>query len=131
MPFDSNVQSYLDRFDNFISDDLNTAEALVTLEKMLVRNQGLDGRQVVQAAHHMNEVLGLRLFEGDWRRLLRTRPKAAEIANEEINELMVQRMQARAAKDFATSDRIRDGLIAKGVEVMDGDPLGWDWKLDV
>jgi cysteinyl-tRNA synthetase len=37
----------------------------------------------------------------------------------------------RAAKDFPKSDAIRDDLIAKGVEVMDGDPLGWDWKLDV
>ena len=31
----------------------------------------------------------------------------------------------------AESDAIRDDLIAKGVEVMDGDPLGWDWKLDI
>jgi len=29
------------------------------------------------------------------------------------------------------SDAIRDHLIAKGVEVMDGDPLGWDWRLDI
>ena len=36
---------------------------------------------------------------------------------------------ARAAKDFATSDAIRDELAAEGVEVMDGDPLGWEWKL--
>ena len=28
-------------------------------------------------------------------------------------------------------DRIRADLIAAGVEVMDGDPLGWDWKLDI
>ena len=24
-----------------------------------------------------------------------------------------------------------DDLIAKGVEVMDGDPLGWDWRIEV
>ena len=41
------------------------------------------------------------------------------------------RKAARAAKDFTTSDRIRDELAAAGVEVMDGDPLGWDWKLSV
>jgi cysteinyl-tRNA synthetase len=39
-----------------------------------------------------------------------------------------ERKDARAAKDFATSDRIRDELAAAGVEVMDGDPLGWDWR---
>ena len=35
----------------------------------------------------------------------------------------------QAAYDFATSDAIRDELAAKGVEVMDGDPVGWEWKL--
>jgi len=38
---------------------------------------------------------------------------------------------ALAEKDFATSDAIRDELGAKGVEVMDGDPLGWDWRLTI
>ena len=37
--------------------------------------------------------------------------------------------EARAAKDFARSDALRDDLAARGVEVMDGDPLGWEWKL--
>ena len=40
-----------------------------------------------------------------------------------------QRREARAAKDFPRSDAIRDELAALGVEVMDGDPLGWDWKV--
>ena len=40
-----------------------------------------------------------------------------------------KRREARAAKDFARSDAIRDELAAAGVEVMDGDSLGWDWKL--
>ena len=39
------------------------------------------------------------------------------------------REEARASQNYAMSDRLRDELTAKGVEVMDGDPLGWDWKL--
>jgi cysteinyl-tRNA synthetase len=35
---------------------------------------------------------------------------------------------ARRPKDFAQSDAIRDELPPPGVEVMDGDPLRWDWK---
>ena len=42
----------------------------------------------------------------------------------------MRRKDARAAKDFAASDALRDELIAAGVEVMDGDPLGWEWRLD-
>jgi cysteinyl-tRNA synthetase len=42
--------------------------------------------------------------------------------------VLEQRKAARADKDFAKSDALRDALIAKGVDVMDGDPLGWDWQ---
>ncbi len=48
---------------------------------------------------------------------------------DEIANLIERRKEARAAKDFAASDAIRDELAAARVEVMDGDPLGWDWKL--
>ena len=58
----------------------------------------------------------------------RIRPKAAIITEAEIEAALAARKEARAAKDFAKSDAIRDDLIAKGVEVMDGDPLGWDWN---
>ena len=50
-------------------------------------------------------------------------------AEAEIEDALARRKAARADKDFATSDAIRDTLAAKGVEVMDGDPLGWEWKL--
>ena len=60
---------------------------------------------------------------------LRLRPKDAIITEAEIEDALERRKAARAEKDFATSDAIRDELAAKGVEVMDGDPLGWEWKL--
>ena len=56
-------------------------------------------------------------------------PKPPVITEAEIETALAARKEARAAKDFARSDAIRDDLIAKGVEVMDGDPLGWDWKI--
>ena len=76
----------------------------------------------------MDKVLGLRL-EYLSRIDLRIRPKDAAITEDEIEAELLRRKQARAAKDFATSDAIRDSLAAAGVEVMDGDPLGWEWKL--
>ena len=60
---------------------------------------------------------------------LRLRPAAATIDEPTIEARLADRKDARAAKDFARSDAIRDELTAAGVEVMDGDPLGWDWKL--
>jgi cysteinyl-tRNA synthetase len=60
---------------------------------------------------------------------LRIRPKSATLTEEEVEAMVARRNAARAAKDFATADAIRDELAAQGVEVMDGDPLGWEWKL--
>jgi cysteinyl-tRNA synthetase len=37
-----------------------------------------------------------------------------------LEVLIEMRDQARAAKDFATSDRIRDALLAKGIQLKDG-----------
>ena len=61
---------------------------------------------------------------------LRIRPKSASLTEEEVEVLVARRNAARAAKDFATADAIRDELAAQGVVVMDGDPLGWEWKLE-
>ena len=76
----------------------------------------------------MDAVLGLGLT-AIYRADLRIRPKSATITEAEIEAALARRKEARAAKDFATSDAIRDDLTAKGVEVMDGDPLGWEWTL--
>jgi cysteinyl-tRNA synthetase len=77
----------------------------------------------------MDSVLGLNLLTLT-RADLRIRPVTATITEEEIEAALAERRAARAAKDFARSDAIRDDLIARGVEVMDGDPLGWDWRID-
>ncbi|MFN9580092.1 MAG: cysteine--tRNA ligase [Novosphingobium sp.] len=115
------------RFDAAVSGDLNTADALTVLEETLAL-KGTAPECVATAASHMDRVMGLNL--GHLQRTdLRLRPKAATITEAEIEAVLAQRKEARAAKDFATSDRLRDELAAKGVEVMDGDVLGWDWKL--
>lgn len=116
------------KFEEAISDDLNTPIALTALEDALAVKKVDAGikRAVVE---HMDAVLGFDLFNLA-RTDLRIRPKDAQITEEEIEDALARRKAARAEKDFATSDAIRDELAAKGVEVMDGDPLGWEWKLD-
>ena len=76
----------------------------------------------------MDGVLGLSLFALD-RAALRLRPVWAEIDPDTIAARIAERQDARADQDFARSDAIRDELAGQGVELMDGDPLGWDWKL--
>ena len=87
----------------------------------------LDSRERHALVAAIDAVLGLGLL-GLSRGDLRLRPADADIAEAEIEQALARRREARAAKDFAASDAIRDELAARGVEVMDGDPLGWDWK---
>ncbi len=115
-------------FDDAICNDLNTAMVLTKLEAILagdfvVANKRLEGVRIA------DEILGLGLLTLT-RPNLRLRPKRAKIDEIEIGEMITRRKEARAAKDFATSDKLRDELTAAGVEVMDGDPLGWDWRLE-
>ena len=44
-----------------------------------------------------------------------------------IDALVAERQAARLARDFATSDRIRDELAAEGVELVDT-PEGTTWR---
>jgi cysteinyl-tRNA synthetase len=120
---------FLSSFEEEISNDLNTSNALAIFEIVLGRTdvKPSERLKVLQA---MDAVLGLNVLVVN-RTDLRIRPKAAIITEAEIETALTARKEARAAKDFAKSDAIRDDLIAKGVEVMDGDPLGWDWKLDI
>ncbi|OYW16148.1 MAG: cysteine--tRNA ligase [Novosphingobium sp. 12-64-8] len=117
----------LDRFDVAMSDDLNTPVALTVLEEVAALKK-VDPSEKLAALATMDAVLGLGLVDIE-RTDLRIRPKAATITEAEIEATLLARKEARAAKDFARSDALRDELAAQGVDVMDGDPLGWEWKL--
>ena len=108
-----------------MDDDLNTALALAALYD-LVREanrvtQGKEFRPMAGNQEILREVL-LTLNElggilGIW--------FAAEEAGDEaeIEALVQQRQEARAAKDWAAADRVRDELKARGV-VLEDTPQG-------
>jgi cysteinyl-tRNA synthetase len=121
--------SSFDKYFDAISNDLSTQEALVVVESIIQIKNHL-GSGSIRFIGAMDAVLGLNLLTLT-REDLRIRPITATITEEEIKAALAARKEARAAKDFAKSDAIRDDLIARGVEVMDGDPLGWEWKLDI
>lgn len=117
----------LEQFDAAISDDLMTPRALPLLEEVVgMKKVPVDEKLCLIAA--FDQALGLNLLTLT-RTELRVRPKEAGITPEQIEAELERRQAARADKDFALSDEIRDALIARGVEVMDGDPLRWDWRL--
>jgi cysteinyl-tRNA synthetase len=119
-------EAWLKRLDQAVSDDLNTPRALPVLDELLAEKK-LPPADRLAALAAFDAVLGLNLLHLT-REELRIRPANAILTAEQIHDRLVERQQARVVKDFQRSDTIRDELTAAGVEVMDGDPLGWDWK---
>lgn len=121
------AQEVLARFDEAIAADLMIPRALPLIEEVVgQKNLSPDDRLKLVAS--MDLALGLNLLDTK-RTDLRIRPEGAMIDEDGIAAKIEQRQLAREAKDFATSDAIRDEMKAKGVEIMDGDPLGWEWSI--
>lgn len=122
------LTALLTAFDAALSDDLNTPVALTLFDEAIAVKK-VPAEQKRALIERMDAVMGFDLFALH-REDLRLRPKSATIAEADIDDALSRRKEARAAKDFAASDAIRDDLAAQGVVAMDGDPLGWEWALD-
>lgn len=117
----------LEQFDAAISDDLMTPRALPLLEETIaIKKVPVDEKLCLIAA--FDQALGLNLMHLT-RADLRLTPRDAQIRPEEVEAELDRRQAARAEKNFALSDEIRDALIERGVDVMDGDPMRWEWRL--
>jgi cysteinyl-tRNA synthetase len=110
-----------------LEDDLNTPRAaaeLFALAKAVETGEGAARENAKGALLAAGALLGF----------LQAEPNAwfAGAADDDLRErveaLLVQRTDARKAKDWATADRIRDELSALNVVVMDG-PEGATWRL--
>ncbi len=129
-----------ERFREVMDDDFNTAEALSVLQTQArelnsAKAVGDDARAAELAGElkELASVLGLLQHEpGEWlataSRLTAGETSAADgPGDEEIERLVAARTAARAEKNWAESDRIRDELAAKGVILEDG-PGGTSWR---
>jgi cysteinyl-tRNA synthetase len=121
------AHAYADRLEEAVSDDLATPRALPILDELLADKRVAPADRVA-ALDDFDAVLGLDLATIS-REDMRIRPVTATIDEDAIAARLADRRDARAARDFGRSDAIRDELAAAGVEVMDGDSLGWDWKI--
>ena len=109
-------------------DDLNTPVALAEFNRV--------ARELARAENQADarRAAAELLADADFIGLLQSSPDewfgSAEDAagSAEIEQLIEQRNQARAARDFATADAIRDRLSGMGVllEDADGKPLAKD-----
>ena len=117
----------LGRFDEAVSMDLMTPRALPVLEEVIAMEDLSTGARL-SLIKRMDDVLGLNLLHLQ-RHELRIRPIGASLTEAEVDRQMELRRVARAERNFAAADIIRDTVIGAGIEIMDGDSLGWEWNL--
>ena len=111
-----------------LEDDINTPKAMAEffgLARSLNKATDADERQRLAAQMYA---------AGDLMGLLKSDPEEwfagdgdGELSAEDIEALLEKRKAARAEKDFAAADAIRDELANAGIQIEDG-PEGTTWK---
>ncbi|GAB2519982.1 cysteine--tRNA ligase [Paramicrobacterium agarici] len=123
-----------DEFAEAMDDDLGVPQALAVLhDTVRAGNAAIDADDLLAAASAlgavtaMTDVLGINPNAAPWN-------GTDDVAQEAtlarlIDALVDQRQSARAERDFARADRIRDLLTASGITIEDT-PTGAHWSID-
>ena len=116
-----------------MADDLNSPMVISAMfDWVRIINQAAEGQQSFTAEdlatlkstvhRYLFDILGLRNEKAA------TAGGGKDMVTPLVEMLLNMRMEAKAAKDWATSDRIRDELTSIGVRVKDRKD-GFDWDL--
>ncbi|NWG93411.1 MAG: cysteine--tRNA ligase [Parvularculaceae bacterium] len=111
-----------------LEDDMNTPEAIAGLHDLRDIAMQLNGEPKRRAAARLKaagELMGF--FANDPAAWFKWSPQGEGLSAEAIDAKLAERAAARKAKDFKTSDIIRDELAAQGVVIEDG-PQGATWR---
>ena len=125
---------YLDRFNSAMDDDFNTREAISVLFEMAREVNRLKRDTDPQAAVLASQMRGLGnilgLLELDPQAYLKGEAGEGDLADANVDSLVVQRQQAKLDRNFALSDQIRDQLKVAGI-VLEDSKEGTVWKREV
>ncbi|MVA76807.1 cysteine--tRNA ligase [Auraticoccus sp. F435] len=122
--------------DDFVAamdDDLGTPGALAVLygavrdgNVALERGDQATAARLLGEVRAMLDVLGLRADDPVWGQ--GGSDDLTPVVDALVRTLLEQRAQARASRDFATADAVRDTLAAAGIAITDT-PSGPEWSL--
>ena len=112
-------------FNGALNGNLNTSLAVTAVYDAL-KAKCSDATKLAALAD-FDTVLSLNLLSAAEKLRKKQAEEAAASADPEIDALVAERTAAKKAKDFATADRIRDELKARGIEIIDT-PQGAKWR---
>ena len=123
-------------FTTAMDDDLATPAAFAVLfDTIRAGHKAFDGGEAnaadtaTRAVRSMLHVLGLDPADPEWQGQAQTETaRSLEALNGLMGHVLDQRAKARADKDWAAADAIRDQLAQLGITVEDG-PTGARWSL--
>lgn len=105
-----------------LCDDLNTPQVIAELHALLLDDNSPEFKGQLLAT---GKLLGL--LQEDPQQWLGFKVEDGEFDEDRIDGLLQERQEARAAKDFARADEIRDELEQLNIEIIDT-PTGAIWK---
>jgi cysteinyl-tRNA synthetase len=123
----------VERFRAAMDDDFNTPEALAVMQGVARTLNLAKAAENVSAASNgaatlraLGAILGV--LQQDPDNYLKRSAGNKSLSDREVEALLVSRREARAVKDFAESDRIRDVLSAAGVLLEDKPGGRTEWR---
>ena len=129
----STVELVPDEFAAAMDDDLSVPQALAVVhDRTRTGNSALDADDLETVARRrgevlaMVEVLGINPLSPQWAAVGGSKADAA--LGMLVEHLLGEREAARARRDFAAADLIRDELAGAGIRIEDG-PSGSQWSL--
>ena len=115
-------QPHAAKFKAAMDNDFGTPEAVAVLFDLAAEVNRGKSAQIAGLLKALGGVLGL--LQGDPKAFLRIGTRLDEAS---IVRLIGERASAKAARNFAEADRIRDELLAQGVVLKDS-PAGTTWE---
>ena len=123
----SETNNYTRRFFAAMNDDFDTVQAMAVLFELAGEANKTQSAELSGCLKALAGTIGL--LQRNPTEFLQGGAAAGGLSNEDIEALIAQRRQARADKNWAESDRIRDLLAAEGVTLRDNAD-GTTWTRD-
>ncbi|KGE20523.1 cysteine--tRNA ligase [Paenibacillus wynnii] len=121
---EAKMSEILQHFHDRMQDDFNTPDAITAVFDWVSVANGLLAGEVAAAA----DLTALLKAFDEMNSVLRLTPELTEeVAGEEVERLISERIEARQNKNWSRSDEIRDELSAMGI-LLEDTPQGMRWR---